>query len=153
MRRFNWHSADLRRDGDEPPGYDAAYAQIGEAIGGEHLGGTLFELEPGQHSAPYHWEAAIEEWVIVLEGRPTLREPDGERELRAGDLVCFSPGPAGAHRLTNRTEERVRIVMLSDRRETNVVVYPDSGKVGVRTPDLRKNYRVETDVAYWDREP
>ena len=153
MRRFNFNAAELQHDGDEPAGYDAAYALIGEAIGGKHLGGMLVELEPGQHSAPYHWEAAIEEWVIVLEGRPSLRDPDGERELRAGDVVCFGLGPSGAHRLTNRTSQTARIIMLSDRRPANVIVYPDSGKVGVRTPDLRANYQQEADVGYSDREP
>ena len=153
MKRFNWDAVELRRDDDKPTGYGAANARIGEAIGGEHLAGMLVVLEPGEHSAPYHWEAAVEEWVIVLEGRPTLREPGGERELRAGDVVCFGLGPDGAHKFTNRSDEPARIIMLSDQRASKVIVYPDSSKMRVRTPDLQANYRLETDVGYWDREP
>ena len=38
----------------------------------------------------------MEEWLVVLSGSPTLRGPDGERVLRAGDVVCFPTGPEGA---------------------------------------------------------
>ena len=36
----------------------------------------------------------------MLSGSPTLRGPDGERVLRAGDVVCFPVGPDGAHQVT-----------------------------------------------------
>ena len=49
----------------------------------------------------------------MLAGMPTLRHPDGDDALQAGDLVCFPEGPAGAHRLSNRGDEVVR--MLSSR--------------------------------------
>ena len=41
--------------------------------------------------------SAREEWLLVLEGRPTLRRADGdgelEEELEPGDTVCFPPRP------------------------------------------------------------
>src|SRR5439155_12347310 len=38
----------------------------------------------------YHYEYD-DEWLIVLEGRPTVRHPGGEEELDPGDIVCFPP--------------------------------------------------------------
>ncbi len=155
MKRVNLHRAALSVDGDEPPGYGSRYAQIGGGIGGEHLGGTLFELEPGQHAGPYHWEAALEEWLWVLEGSPSVRTPEGERRLRPGDIVCFPVGPAGAHKVTNAGQERARIVMLSNRAIPNAIVYPDSDKVAVcltaDAPSL--HFLRSAAVDYWHGEP
>lgn len=154
MRRFNFHRPELGVDGDEPPGYESASAPIDTEIGAEHLRGNLVELEPGQHSSPYHWEAGREEWLFVLTGRPTLRTPEGHRELRSGDIVCFPVGPEGAHNLTNHGDEPARIIIVSDATTPNAVIYPDSNKIGVRLSASapREIFRRETAVDYWDRE-
>jgi uncharacterized cupin superfamily protein len=107
-------------------------------------------LPPGQSICPYHWEAGDEEWLIVLTGRPTLRTPDGERDLGPLDSVCFSEGPDGAHKVTNRSEETLRVAILSTRREPAIAVYPDSNKVGVWPPG--KLFRLGDAVDYWDGE-
>ena len=82
--------------------------QVGERIGAQLLGGSLYEVLPGKKLWPYHLHHANEEWLLVLDGRPTLRTPDGERELRAGDVACFPRGPAGAHQVRNDTGEPAR---------------------------------------------
>ena len=56
---------------------------------------SLYELPPGEKSFPYHYEIGFEEWLLVLTGRPTLRTPDGERELRAWDVAFFPEAPTG----------------------------------------------------------
>ncbi len=76
--------------------------------------------------------------------------PEGEHELEEGDVVCFPEGPDGAHKVTNRTDELVRILMLSTKTETAVAVYPDSGKVGVWP--LGKLFRLADAVDYYDGE-
>lgn len=152
-KRFNWHRAPLTVLDDKPVGYGAPATGIAAAIGAEHLAGTLVELAPGQKLAPYHWEAGQEEWLLVLEGRPTVRTPDETRELRAGDLTCFPRGPAGAHQIFNAGASPVHLIMLSEHTDPQVIVYPDSGKVSLRTPGLSGHYRLDTDVDFWDREP
>ena len=74
-----------------------------------------------------------EEWLIVLRGEPTLRDPGGERRLAAGDAVVFKRGPDGAHSIRNDTDEPVRLLLLSSDRESagEIAFYPDSGKVGI----------------------
>ena len=93
---------------------------------------SVYDLAPGEKTWPYHFELAQEEWALVVAGEPTLREPEGERRLRPGDLVCFPPGPDGAHQLRNDTEAPVRLALLSDSPTgADGCVYPDSDKLGV----------------------
>ena len=103
---------------------------VGRAVGGEATTMFVYELSPGTSSCPYHYEYE-EEWLLVLDGTIVLRAPDGERALERGDLVCFPPGPAGAHKLTNRSDSVARMMMFSSAREPSVSVYPDSDKIGV----------------------
>ena len=77
---------------------------IGQRIGGELIGATLSEVEPGSKLWPYHTHYLNEEWVIVLVGEPTLRTPEGEHALKKGDVVCFPRGKRGAHQIINRTD-------------------------------------------------
>ena len=73
---------------------------------GGKVGATLYEIAPGRTSGYYHFHHGAEELLVVLRGRPTLREPAGEHELAEGDVVHFPVGPEGAHQLTNRSESR-----------------------------------------------
>jgi len=146
----NLFDVEVGRDEGDPPGYDTGYARVGPLIGASALGLSVYELPPGQSICPYHWEAGDEEWLIVLTGRPTLRTPDGERDLGPLDSVCFSEGPDGAHKVTNRSEETLRVAILSTRREPAIAVYPDSNKVGVWPPG--KLFRLGDAVDYWDGE-
>lgn len=153
MRRFNLHTRPLARDDDEPPGYGGRYARVSEAVGATGLVVKLFELEPGQSICPYHYEY-VEEWLVVLGGRPTIRHPGGEEVADPGDAICFPSGPAGAHKVTNRGSETARMLMFSDGREPSVAVYPDSDKIGVWPGDDADHVivRRSANVDYWDGE-
>lgn len=96
---------------------------------GHSLGMSLYELQPRQTQSPYHFHHAQDELILVLRGRPTLRTPDGERELEPGDFVHFQKGPAGAHQVVNRTDEPALYVVGSDRVYPEVCEYPDSEKL------------------------
>jgi len=154
MRRSNLHTAAAEFDAADPEGYRAGMARLGAEIGAVMLGGSVYELPPGQSICPYHYEYGNEEWLIVLDGTPTLRHPEGEDELAPGDVVCFPVGPAGAHKVTNRGDATVRVLLLSTKVEPSVAVYPDSDKIGVWPGDDRDNILVrrESNVDYWDRE-
>ncbi|HZS24824.1 MAG TPA: cupin domain-containing protein [Gaiellaceae bacterium] len=92
------------------------------------LGATVYALEPGRF-AVYHWHHGSEELLLVLRGRPTLRTPEGERQLAEGEAVHFPPGAEGAHGLRNDTEEPVRYVVAGTRVSPEIVEYPDLGQV------------------------
>ena len=97
-------------------------------VGGDALGASVYELPPGGFVL-YHFHHGSEELLIVLRGRPTLRTPDGERQLEPGAVVHFPKGPAGARMLRNDTDEPVRFVMAGTRYSPEVVEYPDLGQV------------------------
>jgi uncharacterized cupin superfamily protein len=103
---------------------------VGSAAESKAMSMYVYNLGPGRSSSPYHYEYE-EEWLLVLDGTLVLRAPDGEHPLERGDIVCFPAGPAGAHKVMNRGEERARIMMFSIARTPAVTVYPDSDKVGV----------------------
>jgi uncharacterized cupin superfamily protein len=137
-------------DEDDPPGYGTGYVRLGPLVGGEQLGMSVYELPPGQSICPYHYEVGFEEWLFVLVGTPTLRTPEGERELAPWDVAFFPDGEEGAHKVTNRTDSTVRVAILSNKGDPGVAVYPDSDKVGVWPPG--KLFRLDDAVDYWDGE-
>jgi uncharacterized cupin superfamily protein len=95
---------------------------------GTELGATVYELGPGNF-AIFHFHHGTEELLMVLRGCPTLRTPEGERQLEEGDSVHFPCGPAGAHGLRNDTDAAVRYIVAGTRRSPEVVEYPDLGQV------------------------
>jgi uncharacterized cupin superfamily protein len=155
MARFNLFRAKPRPLKSDPEGYRTGMARFGKRIGASMLGGSLYELLPDQSICPYHYEYGNEEWLIVLEGRPTLRTPRGTQKLDPGDVVCFPPGPDGGHKVTNRTKEHIRVLMVSTMVEPSVAVYPDSDKIGVwpgSKSDTVMLRRRDGRVGYWEGE-
>ena len=65
----------------------------------------------------------------MLSGRPTLRTPEGERQVAEGEVVHFPLGPDGAHGLRNDSEDVVRFVVAGIRVSPEVVEYPDLDKI------------------------
>lgn len=92
------------------------------------LGATVYELDPGNFVV-YHFHHAWEELLVVLQGRPTLRTPAGERQLDEGEAAHFPTGPDGAHGLRNDTDEPVRLLMVSTLSSPEVCEYPDLGQI------------------------
>jgi uncharacterized cupin superfamily protein len=143
--------------GERPPGFRSRRARIGYELGSELIGCSLWEVPPGEAAYPYHFHYADEEVVIVLAGRPTLRSPDGERELEPGEAVRFPLGEEGAHQISNRTDSPARFLAISSHGRPDVVVYPDADKIGVgerlpRGGGLRAFFRREDAVDYWEGE-
>jgi uncharacterized cupin superfamily protein len=138
---------------ENPPGWHARRTSVGKKLGASGIGMSVYDLAPGEKTWPYHFELAQEEWALVLAGEPTLREPEGERRLQPGDLVCFPPGPDGAHQLRNDTDAPVRLALLSDSPGgADGCVYPDSGKIGVSGAGWFRRMRLGDEVDYWDGE-
>jgi uncharacterized cupin superfamily protein len=145
---------------DEPrehPGFRCSRARLSRQAGSERLGLSLWELPPGETAYPYHYHLAEEELLVVLDGRPSLRTPEGWHDLREGEVVAFLRGDTGGHQLANRTEHTVRFLAFSTSGEPDIVIYPDSGKLGAveRLPaggGLRTMFRMADTVDYHDSE-
>jgi uncharacterized cupin superfamily protein len=138
--------------GRDRPGWQWKRLPVGKRLGAEQIGAGLYELAPGQKTFPYHFHYAQEEWLIVLRGEPTLRDPSGERRLAAGDCVLFKCGPDGAHLVRNDTDEPARLLILSSSADVEIAVYPDSEKIGVFAEGLRALFRQGSEVDYFEGE-
>ena len=121
------------------------------------LGYNLTELPPGKAQCPFHAHREMEEMFLILEGEGELSFGDKRYPLRAHDVIaCPTGGPEVAHQIINTGATTMRYLAISNLAEIEICEYPDSGKVGVfgaRHADrLRKLFRAETDVDYYDRE-
>jgi len=154
MRKLNVFSDECPLDGDEPEGYLAGAVRVSAVLGAEALAVKVYDVPPGQSMCPYHYEYE-EEWLLVLDGSLLVRTPEGEETLAHGEIVCFPPGPAGAHKVSNRETTGARAMMFSSAREPSVAVYPDSDKIGVwpgNEADEIMLRRSDGAVDYWDGE-
>lgn len=141
----------------EHPGFLARRARLGYQAGSERLGLSLWELAPGQAAYPYHYHLTEEEMLVVLSGRPSMRTPDGWRELVEGEVLSLPRGERGAHQLHNRGDSPVRFLAISTNGDPDVVIYPDSDKLGAserlpRGGGLKAMFRLSETVDYYDGE-
>jgi uncharacterized cupin superfamily protein len=104
--------------------------RIADRAGAEHLGASVYELQPGEEMV-FHYHVQREELLIVLEGRLSLRSADGWEELPQGEVVAFPRGERGAHGYRNNGDEPVRALMISELNAPNISVYPDTDQIGV----------------------
>jgi len=114
---------------------------------------SIYEVPPGKSAYPYHYHLQDEEVFFILSGVGLLRTPEGEREVKAGELLFFPAGSGGAHKLTNLSETEVlRYIDFDVIHELDVAVYPDSGKIGIWGMDTNKIYPIDGDVDYYQGE-
>jgi uncharacterized cupin superfamily protein len=145
---------DQRRD---HPGFRALRARLGWQLETERLGASIWEIEPGEAAYPYHYHLGEEELVVVLMGRPSVRTDGPWRELEPGEVLAFPPGEGGGHQIANWGDSTARFLALSTSGRPDLVVYPDSGKLGAyeRLPDrpgLSELFRLADAVDYHDGE-
>ena len=154
MQKVNIASPEFKYDPDDPEGFRSGLFRFGPMVGAQALGASIYELPPGQAVCPYHYEYAEEEWLVVLEGNPTLRHAEGSERLEPWDAACFRPGPEGAHGVRNETEETVRVLMFSDVIHPAATVYPDSDKIAVWTGNRDDDVIVKrsSGVSYFEGE-
>jgi uncharacterized cupin superfamily protein len=155
MNRRNLNTPELKFDATDPEGFRSGMDRPGPAMGAKATGLSLYELPPGQAICPYHYEYGEEEWLVVVQGNPTLRDPEGEHQLDVMDVVFFPRGPEGAHEVVNRSEETVRVLMFSDIVHPTATVYPDSDKIAIWTGNKDDDAIVprSAKVEYFDGEP
>ena len=151
---MNLRDLELRRVDGTPSGHAFSAKSVTEDVGAARTGMGVYEVAPGEKTWPYHFELAEEEWLVVIDGEVTLRTPEGERVLRAGDVAVFPVGPAGAHAIRNDGTASARYALISSVAEdADGAVYPDSDTFVARSRGWSHRGRLGEQVPYWEGEP
>jgi uncharacterized cupin superfamily protein len=98
---------------------------LGDLFGISNFGVNLTRLPPSSVSALRHAHSRQDEFIYVLEGRPTLVTDQGETLLAPGMCAGFKAGTGNAHHLVNRTDEDVVYLEVGDRTRGDECTYPD----------------------------
>ena len=154
VRRVNVAELEVEHVPSLPTGFRPNIVRLGKLLGSARTGMSVYELPPGEAIGPYHYEDPEEEWLLVVDGRPTLRHAGGEDELEPLDVVFFPPGPDGAHMVRNDTDSPARVLMFSSITAVAAVVYPDSDKISIWTTNGTDDIVVRrtSGVDYWEGE-
>ena len=125
------------------------FIQIGQA---RQCVVSVYEIPPGKAAYPYHYHLQNEEVFFILSGTGTLRTPQGERFVSAGELLFFPAEPGGAHKLTNTGAENLIYADFDTQNPLDAAVYPDSRKIGLWGRDVNKVFLEEDAVDYYKDE-
>lgn len=107
---------------------------LGELFGLRNFGVNYTRLAPGAASALRHAHTLQDEFVLVLEGAPSLETDAGEQILEPGMCVGFPAGTGDGHRIVNRASVAAVILEVGDRTPGDAASYPDADLRAETTP-------------------
>ena len=113
---------------------------LGDLFGLKNFGVNITRIAPGGISALRHWHRTQDEFIFVLQGRPTLVTEGGETQLEPGMCAGFRAGDANGHQIANRTAEEVVYLEVGDRSPGDAATYPDDDLRAEIGPDGRWRY-------------
>jgi uncharacterized cupin superfamily protein len=99
--------------------------ELGDLFGLTNFGVNLTRLAPNSVSALRHAHTKQDEFVYILQGRPTLHTDEGRTQLSPGMCAGFKAGTGNGHRLINETTEEVVYLEVGDRTPGDEGSYPD----------------------------
>jgi uncharacterized cupin superfamily protein len=120
---------------------------LGDLFGLKNFGVNLTKLSPGAVSSLLHRHSRQDEFIYILEGRPTLVTDAGELELSPGMCAGF-PASGVAHQLVNRTETTVSYLELGDRTPGDEGSYPADDLCAAMGPDGKWLYTRKDGTLY-----
>lgn len=124
------------------------YQHLSSFGGGTQISVSMEVLGPGRQANQAHYHLLEEEHVMVLDGALTLRLGDKAHVMSAGHYVCFPAGQKAAHSLFNHTGEPCRYLVFGNPQPHDVVVFPQTGRVGVKL--MGEGYRQSATMDYWE---
>lgn len=142
--------------------YEVRRRPLAKGAGGRELGCSLYEMPPGKKGWPFHYHSGNEEAIYILSGQGLLRLGRESHPVGPGDYIALPAGPEAPHQLENPGAEVLRYLVFSTMKTPDVMVYPDSNKIGVfagAAPGGEKSARfldgfwsMDATVDYWQGE-
>ncbi len=138
---------------NEHPGYEYYKKVIMSGDRGDKCNVSLYEIPPLKSAYPYHYHYQSEEVFYIIGGTGLLRTPEGERPVKAGDILAFPASEQGAHQLTNSSETETLVYIDFDTYHSPEVSFmPDSDKKVIYGKNLRLVIRGGQSAGYYDGE-
>jgi uncharacterized cupin superfamily protein len=98
---------------------------LGDVFALTNFGVNLTRLAPNAVSALRHAHSKQDEFIYILQGRPTLHTDEGKTQLSPGMCAGFKAGTGNGHCLINETLEEVIYLEVGDRTPGDQGSYPD----------------------------
>ena len=93
---------------------------------------AFIEIPVGKCSYVNHWHNISEEVFYIISGVGKLRTFYGEKDVKAGDVLCFPVGEKGVHHIANTSEtESLVYIDFATSPKTDIAIEPDTNEVAV----------------------
>ena len=130
MPKLDLSKAPVKTGSIYPAPYAAQMAgrssiRLGDLAGLTQFGVNIVTLEPGAVASLRHWHLREDEFAMVLEGRLTLIEDEGETEMGPGDCAAWKAGVANGHRFVNRSDAPGKFLVVGTKAAEEVATYSD----------------------------
>lgn len=121
-------------------------AALGSEQGLKNLGIHYEILPVGKRSSWPHAHSVEEEFVIILEGNPTLWVNGDLIEAKPMDVIYFPPGSNIAHTVMNKTDSDIKMIVVGeqDRENGDLIYYPEHPA---------RNEECKTEGQFWEERP
>jgi uncharacterized cupin superfamily protein len=119
------------------------WGRVGPTLGLNALGCAVHVVSPGKKAFPFHRHHVMDEIFYIISGEGQYRWGDELLPVKAGDLVA-APAGGKAHQLINTGKDDLRYLGISSISGTEVVDYPDSGKIGVTAGVKNADFKTAT---------
>ena len=137
----------------EHDGYEYVRRDFVPRFAAKQCVAAVYEVPPGKSAYPYHSHTMNEEIFYIISGEGILVTPEGERAVRAGELIFFPASSEGAHKLINTSNtENLVYIDFDVIHDIDVTLYPDSDKLAVWGKDTNKVYKLDSNVDYYEGE-
>lgn len=131
----------------------ATIGQAGMKLGSQKLGYNITVLPAGKSAFPFHNHHVNEEMFYVLEGEGSVRIGSETYPIQKGDFIMCPPGGTEvAHQITNTSGTELRFMAVSTKESPEIAEYPDTGKFGVLSKEVRFLGKLDQSLGYWDGE-
>ena len=123
----------------------ASNRSLGDQTGITGFGFHILEVEPGRDTTEHHFHYREDECVYILSGQGTARVGDDTFEISEGDFLGYRKGGL-PHSIANTGDAVMRMIVVGERGDTDIVDYPEKGKRMFRTKGLDWNVMDMADI-------
>ena len=115
---------------------------------------SIYEIPPGKSNYQYHYHERNYELFYILSGNGLLKTPDGDKRIKAGDIIFCPPSKNAAHKISNPSvTETLKYLDFDVLYFPEIMHYPDTQKIGIFLSEEDKQFFLDKDnVEYYEGE-